>query len=279
MPPAAIAPVEPMRNLKEARQRHAAAVERNSRCLKLILGRHKDDKDLKARIESSDDAHLFFDADTGPGRATSAPFRRLTVMRPSRPAAPILPETGATMLKGLDPLLHADLLYVLAAMGHGDELALVDRNFPAVSLGARVIRLDGADAPRALEAILSVMPLDDMLDTPYTRMVDLSIGEAEESEICRQFVDVVERFEGPRWTIGQIDRFGFYDRARAAFAVVVTGETRVNGCLLLAKGIVRPAQPVPDRTSSGSGESGARSYSRPDLQGESSSRERPVPVS
>ncbi|UEM03053.1 hypothetical protein JL101_024270 [Skermanella rosea] len=64
MPPAAIAPVEPMRNLKEeARKRHAAAVERNSRCLKLILGRHKDNKELKARIESSDDAHLFFDAD------------------------------------------------------------------------------------------------------------------------------------------------------------------------------------------------------------------------
>jgi hypothetical protein len=74
--------------------------------------------------------------------------------------------SDAIMLKGLDPLLNADLLYVLAAMGHGDELALVDKNFPAVSLGARVIRLEGVDAPRVLEAILSVMPLDDMLDTP-----------------------------------------------------------------------------------------------------------------
>src|SRR5689334_10142319 len=70
------------------------------------------------------------------------------------------------MLKDLDPLLHADLLYVLAAMGHGDEVALVDRNFPAVSIGARVVRLDGILLPRALEAILSVMPLDDMRDTP-----------------------------------------------------------------------------------------------------------------
>ena len=93
------------------------------------------------------------------------------------------------MLKGLDPLLNADLLYVLAAMGHGDELALVDKNFPAVSLGARVIRLEGVDAPRVLEAILSVMPLDDMLDTPYTRMVDLGFAEVEESEICREFVE------------------------------------------------------------------------------------------
>ena len=152
--------------------------------------------------------------------------------------------TDAIMLKGLDPLLNADLLYVLAAMGHGDELALVDKNFPAVSLGARVIRLEGVDAPRALEAILSVMPLDDMLDTPYTRMVDLGSAEVEESDVCREFIRIVERHEGPRWQIGRLDRFGFYDRARAAFAVVVTGETRVNGSLLLTKGIVRPADPI-----------------------------------
>src|SRR3954468_4705491 len=116
------------------------------------------------------------------------------------------------MLKGLDPLLHADLLYVLAAMGHGDELALVDKNFPAVSVGARVVRLDGASAPRALEAILTVMPLDDMLDTPVTRMVDLGAMETEAPEICREFMEIVERFEGPRWEIGRLDRFGFYDR-------------------------------------------------------------------
>ncbi|GEO40722.1 hypothetical protein SAE02_48700 [Skermanella aerolata] len=163
------------------------------------------------------------------------------------------------MLKGLDPLLNADLLYVLAAMGHGDELALVDRNFPAVSLGARVIRLEGVDAPRALEAILSVMPLDDMLDTPYTRMVDLGSAEIEESDVCREFIQIVERHEGPRWQIGRLDRFGFYDRTRAAFAVVVTGETRVNGSLLLTKGVVRPAEPIqppPEAVQAGKAESG-----------------------
>jgi L-fucose mutarotase len=125
-------------------------------------------------------------------------------------------------------------------MGHGDELALVDKNFPAVSIGARVVRLDGVSAPRALEAILTVMPLDDMLDTPVTRMVDLGAMETEAPEICREFTEIVERFEGPRWEIGRLDRFGFYDRSRAAFAVVVTGETRPNGSLLLTKGLVRP---------------------------------------
>jgi L-fucose mutarotase len=149
------------------------------------------------------------------------------------------------MLKGFDPLLHADLLYVLAAMGHGDEVAVVDRNFPAVSIGARVVRLDGVTTPRALEAILSVMPLDDMLDTPVTRMVDLGADETEAPEISREFMEIVNRFEGPRWEIGRLDRFGFYDRARDAFAVVVTGETRPNGSLLLAKGLVQPQGATP----------------------------------
>ena len=44
------------------------------------------------------------------------------------------------MLKNLDPLLSPDLLFVLAAMGHGDELAIVDANFPALSNARRLIR-------------------------------------------------------------------------------------------------------------------------------------------
>ena len=74
------------------------------------------------------------------------------------------------MLKGIDPLLHADLLHVLRAMGHGDELAIVDANFPAASMGRRVIRADGVTATRILEAVLSVLPLDDFVDAPCARM-------------------------------------------------------------------------------------------------------------
>jgi L-fucose mutarotase len=146
------------------------------------------------------------------------------------------------MLKGLDPLLHADLLYVLAAMGHGDEIAVVDRHFPAVTIGARIVRLDGVPGPRALEAILSVLPLDDMLDTPATRMT--AFGETDEvPEVCTEFqrvLDMVER-EG-RWTLGRLDRASFYERARAAFAVVVTGEMRMCGNVLLAKGALEPRE-------------------------------------
>ncbi|HSK40241.1 MAG TPA: RbsD/FucU domain-containing protein [Arenibaculum sp.] len=143
------------------------------------------------------------------------------------------------MLKRLDPLLHADLLYVLAAMGHGDEIALVDGHFPAVSLGNRVVRLDGATIPRALEAVLTLLPLDDMRDTPATRME--AFDEPEDlPEICAELQSVIEAVEGPRWRIGRLDRQSFYHRTRAAFAVVVTGETRPHGNLLLTKGILKP---------------------------------------
>lgn len=143
------------------------------------------------------------------------------------------------MLKGLDPLLHADLLYVLAAMGHGDELAVVDRHFPAASLGNRVVRLDGVNAPRALEAILTVLPLDDMLDTPVSRME--AFGEPDEMpEICLELQRVLDAVEGQRWRIGRLDRQSFYQRTRSAFAVVATGEVRGHGNLLLAKGIAEP---------------------------------------
>lgn len=144
------------------------------------------------------------------------------------------------MLKGLDPLLHADLLYVLAAMGHGDEIAIVDRHFPAVTLGTRIVRLDGVPGPRALEAILTVLPLDDMLETPATRMA--AFGETDDiPEVCTEFQRVLDAAEGEgRWTLGRLDRASFHERTRAAFAVVVTGETRNCGNVLLVKGALAP---------------------------------------
>ncbi|MGO4750175.1 RbsD/FucU domain-containing protein, partial [Streptomyces sp. 2MCAF27] len=74
------------------------------------------------------------------------------------------------MLKGLDPLLTPDLLYALAQMGHGDTIALVDRNFPAHSVNDRVIRLDGTDAVSAGRAVLGLLPLDTFIPEPIARM-------------------------------------------------------------------------------------------------------------
>ena len=143
------------------------------------------------------------------------------------------------MLKSLDPLLNADLLHVLRSMGHGDDLVIVDANFPAASMGRRVVALDGVSATRALEAVLSVMPLDDFVDEPCARMQVVDDPDAV-PEICREFQAIIDRAEGGRFPIASIERFAFYERARQAFALVRTGETRLYGNVLLKMGVVRP---------------------------------------
>jgi L-fucose mutarotase len=143
------------------------------------------------------------------------------------------------MLKGLDPLLSADLLHVLRAMGHGDELAIVDANFPAATMGKRVVRLDGVSATRALEAVLSVVPLDDFVDEPCLRMEVVDDPDAV-PEVCAEFQKIIDRAENSRFPLAKLERFAFYERARQAFALVQTGETRLYGNVLLKMGVVRP---------------------------------------
>jgi L-fucose mutarotase len=142
------------------------------------------------------------------------------------------------MLKGLDPLLGPDLLHVLAAMGHGDELLVADGNFPAASIARRLVRLDGVDAPRALRAILSVFPLDTFVPTPARVMAVVGDPGAVPAPV-RDFQAIVDAAAGRPVPLEALERFAFYERARAAFAVVATGEPRPYGNILLVKGVVR----------------------------------------
>ena len=147
------------------------------------------------------------------------------------------------MLKNLDPLLGPDLLSILAAMGHGDELAIVDANFPAAALARRLVRLDGVGATPVLQAVVSVLPLDDFVDSPVTVMQ--VVGRPEQvPETVREFQQVVNRAESKEIQVTPIDRYAFYDRARAAFAIVATGETRLYGNVLVKKGVIRPSAPA-----------------------------------
>jgi L-fucose mutarotase len=144
------------------------------------------------------------------------------------------------MLKGLDPVLGPDLLHVLAAMGHGDELVVADGNFPAASVARRLVRLVGVDAPRALRAILSVLPLDTF--TPRPAAVMAVVGDpAAVPEPVREFQALVDAAAGRSVALEALERFAFYERARAAFAVVATGERRPYGNILLVKGVVSAA--------------------------------------
>jgi L-fucose mutarotase len=143
------------------------------------------------------------------------------------------------MLKGLDPILGPDLLGTLRAMGHGDDIAIVDTNFPAAAMGRPVIRLDGLPATRVVDAVLSVLPLDDFVPEAAWRM-EVVGDPGSEMPIFDEFRRVIVAREGASFRLASLERFAFYERVRQAFAVVVTGETRLYGNILLKKGVVRP---------------------------------------
>ncbi len=143
------------------------------------------------------------------------------------------------MLKGLDPILGPELLSTLREMGHGDDIVIVDTNYPAASSGLPVIRLDGIPAPRILDAVLSVMPLDDFVPEAAWRMQ--VVGDpAAEMPIFDEFRAVIAAREGSRFGLASLERFAFYEKARNAYAIVVSGERRLYGNIILKKGIVRP---------------------------------------
>ena len=148
------------------------------------------------------------------------------------------------MLKGIDPLLNADVLQTLRAMGHGDDVVLCDTNFPADSVArstvlGRLLRIDNVTAPRAARAVLSVMPLDSFVDAPALRME--VVGKPDELPPVQQEMQAeVDRAEGRSWPMGSIERFAFYERAKQAYAVIVTGERRFYGCFIFKKGVIPP---------------------------------------
>jgi len=148
------------------------------------------------------------------------------------------------MLKNIDPLLTAELLSVLAAMGHGDEIAVTDANFPADSVArgtyhGQVIPVAGASLPEVVGAILSVLPLDEFVDAPVHRMAtDVTPDELPEAQ--REVQAVIDAVSGKHWPMGVLERFAFYEAARSCYAVVLTGERRFYGNVLIKKGAIPP---------------------------------------
>jgi L-fucose mutarotase len=143
------------------------------------------------------------------------------------------------MLKNLDPILNADLLHALRQMGHGDEIVIVDANNPAYAAGPRVVRLDGVNATQALDAILSVMPLDDFVPEAAWRMQVVGAPN-EEQPIFGEFREVIARREGAKFQLASLERFAFYAKAAKTFAVVSTAERRLYGNIILKMGVIKP---------------------------------------
>ena len=143
------------------------------------------------------------------------------------------------MLKNIPPLLTPDALHALASMGHGDDLAIVDANFPAAHVarksGARLVQLPGVTTPQALAAVLRLLPLDDFVsDAAWTMQV---VGDAAAVPApVAEFTTVLHQ-SGERPAV-PLERFDFYERAQAAFLILQTGEQRKYGNILLRKGVI-----------------------------------------
>lgn len=148
------------------------------------------------------------------------------------------------MLKSIDPLLNADVLYALRSMGHGDDLVLCDTNFPADSVArqtvlGRLLRIDNVTASRAARAILSVLPLDSFVEAPASRME--IVGQPGEIPPVQQEVQAaIDAAEGHSLQMGSVERFAFYELARKSYCVIQTGERRFYGCFIFKKGVIPP---------------------------------------
>ncbi len=141
------------------------------------------------------------------------------------------------MLKGIHPLLAPDLLHALAAMGHGDVIAIVDANFPAASNAKRLVESPGSGAPAMLEAILTVLPLDTRV-VPAVFTMEVTGDPAAVPPPVADFAAVMTSQGLANVEMGHLERHAFYERARGAFAIVRTGELRRFGNILLVKGVV-----------------------------------------
>jgi L-fucose mutarotase len=146
------------------------------------------------------------------------------------------------MLKGISKHVSTELLTTLASMGHGDDLVVVDTNFPAQSVAnltasGKLIEMPGFDTKGALKVILDLYPLDSFVDDAFKCMQ--VVGKPDEVlEIHKEAQAAVDAAEGKHWPRQSVERFAFYEAAKKAYAVVRTSEGRPYGCFILKKGVI-----------------------------------------
>ncbi len=140
------------------------------------------------------------------------------------------------MLKGISPLLSPELLAALNRMGHGDSIILADAHFPGESFNEYVIRADGLRIPDLLDGILPLFELDAYVPDPLIMMAAVE-GDTLDPQVESDYRVPIDKHAPKAPAIARIDRFKFYDAAREAFAVVMTGETAKYGNILLKKGV------------------------------------------
>ncbi|MGN0587795.1 MAG: L-fucose mutarotase [Oscillospiraceae bacterium] len=141
------------------------------------------------------------------------------------------------MLKNIPKIISPELIKTLMEMGHGDEIVIADGNFPAESIGQRVIRCDGHGVPELLDAILQFFPLDTY--TPQPVMLMQVVDGDPVPTIWEKYKSILNTYESGNCDIEMIERFAFYERAKKAYAVIATGEEAVYANIILKKGVVK----------------------------------------
>ena len=139
------------------------------------------------------------------------------------------------MLKGVPRIIPPELLKILAQMGHGDELVISDAHFPAHSISSNVVRADAVGSPEMMKAILKLIELDQYVDKPVMLMEPVP-GDTIDPDLLAEIKNYLGK-DADR--IDCIERFAFYERARKSFAVVVSGETRIYGNIIIKKGVTQ----------------------------------------
>lgn len=144
------------------------------------------------------------------------------------------------MLKGIPKILSPELLKVLCEMGHSDRLVISDGNFPSESMGkdAIVIRMDGHGVPEILDAILHVFPLDTYVEKPVNLM-EVMPGDTVETPIWDTYKEIIAKHDSRgAATVGNIERFAFYEEAKKVYCIIATGESALYANIMLQKGVV-----------------------------------------
>ena len=140
------------------------------------------------------------------------------------------------MLKGISPVMSPELLSILYRMGHGDEIVLADAHFPGETFGQRVLRADGIGVDALLDAILPLFELDSYVDSPVFMMAPVP-GDDLDPSVEERYRAVIDTYAPDTAAIERVERFAFYEQAKGAFVVVMTGETAKYGNIILKKGV------------------------------------------
>jgi L-fucose mutarotase len=140
------------------------------------------------------------------------------------------------MLKGISKYLSPELISALCRMGHGDEIVLADAHFPGHSMGPQVIRADGITVTQLLEGIMPLFELDTYAHPLI--MMEYVPGDEPDPSVEQDYLQVVRRHTPAAPSPLRIERHAFYERAHRAFAIVMTGELRKYGNLILKKGVI-----------------------------------------